>query len=389
MYEDMILYKLANKINIFKIITASIFLFITPLQASSSSDLNKIRTSYDEQSKKLRIVFDSNKKINYLVKDSSSNYIKIVFTNIKISKSFQNPKINNRYIDTLEISRHKSNLHFSLKSKRNFKYKYFSLNPNGKYGYRYVLDITMNKISSNNSIDNTPKKIKKTKFVIAIDAGHGGKDPGAVGRGGTLEKDIVLSISRKLYKLLKKEKNIKPVLIRNKDHYISLRQRIKKARINKADLFISIHADAAKNRKARGSSVYVLSQHGASSEAAKWLANKENSADLVGGVSIDDKENTLAQVILDLSQSATIETSIKASSILLSKLGKISKLHLKNIGQAGFVVLKSPDIPSILVETAFLSNSKEEKKLRTKKFQNNIARALRDGIIEIIKKGII
>ena len=389
MYEDMILYKLANKINIFKIITASIFLFITPLQASSSSDLNKIRTSYDEQSKKLRIVFDSNKKINYLVKDSSSNYIKIVFTNIKISKSFQNPKINNRYIDTLKVSRHKSNLHFSLKSKRNFKYKYFSLNPNGKYGYRYVLDITMSKISSNNSIDNTPKKIKKTKFVIAIDAGHGGKDPGAVGRGGTLEKDIVLSISRKLYKLLKKEKNIKPVLIRNKDHYISLRQRIKKARSNKADLFISIHADAAKNRKARGSSVYVLSQHGASSEAAKWLANKENSADLVGGVSIDDKENTLAQVILDLSQSATIETSIKASSILLSKLGKISKLHLKNIGQAGFVVLKSPDIPSILVETAFLSNSKEEKKLRTKKFQNNIARALRDGIIEIIKKGII
>ena len=188
---------------------------------------------------------------------------------------------------------------------------------------------------------------------------------------------------------MKKEKNIKPVLIRNKDHYISLRQRIKIARIHKADLFISIHADAAKNRKARGSSVYVLSQHGASSEAAKWLANKENSADLVGGVSIDDKENTLAQVILDLSQSATIETSIKASSILLSKLGKISKLHLKNIGQAGFVVLKSPDIPSILVETAFLSNSKEEKKLRTKKFQNNIARALRDGIIEIIKKGII
>ena len=385
----MILYKLTTKINIFKIIIASLFLLIAPLQASSSSDLNKIRTSYDEQSKKLRIVFDSNKKINYLVKDSSSNYIKIIFTNIKISNTFQNPKINNRYIDTLKVSRHKNDLHFLLKSKRNFKYKYFSLNPNGKYGYRYVLDITIDKVRSNNIIDNTPKKIKKTKFVIAIDAGHGGKDPGAVGRGGTLEKDIVLSISRKLYKLLKKEKNIKPVLIRNKDHYISLRQRIKIARIHKADLFISIHADAAKNRKARGSSVYVLSQHGASSEAAKWLANKENSADLVGGVSIDDKENTLAQVILDLSQSATIETSIKASSILLSKLGKISKLHLKNIGQAGFVVLKSPDIPSILVETAFLSNSKEEKKLRTKKFQNNIARALRDGIIEIIKKGII
>ena len=198
-----------------------------------------------------------------------------------------------------------------------------------------------------------------------------------------------MSISKKLYNLLKKEKNIKPVLIRNKDYYIPLRQRIKKARRYKADLFISIHADAAHNRKAQGSSVYVLSQHGATSEAAKWLANKENSSDLVGGVSIDDKENDLAQVILDLSQSATIETSIKASSILLSKLGKISKLHSKNIEQAGFVVLKSPDIPSILVETAFLSNRKEEKKLRTKKFQNNVDKALRDGIIEIIKKGII
>ena len=247
----------------------------------------------------------------------------------------------------------------------------------------------MGKLVNNNKIDNTPKKIKKTKFVIAIDAGHGGKDPGAVGRGGTLEKDIVLSISKKLYKLLNKEENIKPVLIRTKDYYIPLRQRIKKARKYKADLFISIHADAARNRKARGSSVYVLSQHGATSEAAKWLANKENSADLIGGVSIEDKDNVLAQVILDLSQSATIETSIKAASVLLSKIGKVSKLHLKNIEQAGFVVLKSPDIPSILVETAFLSNSKEEKKLRTKKFQNNIAKALRDGIIEIIKRGII
>ena len=234
------------------------------------------------------------------------------------------------------------------------------------------------------------EKIKlKKKYTIVIDPGHGGKDPGAVGRGGTLEKDIVLSISKKLYKLLNKEENIKPVLIRTKDYYIPLRQRIKKARKYKADLFISIHADAARNRKARGSSVYVLSQHGATSEAAKWLANKENSADLIGGVSIEDKDNVLAQVILDLSQSATIETSIKAASVLLSKIGKVSKLHLKNIEQAGFVVLKSPDIPSILVETAFLSNSKEEKKLRTKKFQNNIAKALRDGIIEIIKRGII
>ena len=385
----MIYYKLINNKNFFKAIITSFFLVIFSIDTSFASSLNKIRLSYDEQASKLRIVFDANKKINYVINKSPDNLIKISFKDIRISDNFQKPQIENPDIQTFKLAKNKNNLEFTFKSKKSFKYKYFSLGPDGNYGHRYVLDVVMGKLVNNNKIDNTPKKIKKTKFVIAIDAGHGGKDPGAVGRGGTLEKDIVLSISKKLYKLLKKEKNIKPVLIRTKDYYIPLRQRIKKARKYKADLFISIHADAARNRKARGSSVYVLSQHGATSEAAKWLANKENSADLIGGVSIEDKDNVLAQVILDLSQSATIETSIKAASVLLSKIGKVSKLHLKNIEQAGFVVLKSPDIPSILVETAFLSNSKEEKKLRTKKFQNNIAKALRDGIIEIIKRGII
>ena len=385
----MIYYKLINNKNFFKAIITSFFLVIFSIDTSFASSLNKIRLSYDEQASKLRIVFDANKKINYVINKSPDNLIKISFKDIRISDNFQKPQIENPDIQTFKLVKNKNNLEFTFKSKKSFKYKYFSLGPDGNYGHRYVLDVVMGKLVNNNKIDNTPKKIKKTKFVIAIDAGHGGKDPGAVGRGGTLEKDIVLSISKKLYKLLNKEKNIKPVLIRTKDYYIPLRQRIKKARKYKADLFISIHADAARNRKARGSSVYVLSQHGATSEAAKWLANKENSADLIGGVSIEDKDNVLAQVILDLSQSATIETSIKAASVLLSKIGKVSKLHLKNIEQAGFVVLKSPDIPSILVETAFLSNSKEEKKLRTKKFQNNIAKALRDGIIEIIKRGII
>ena len=385
----MIYYKLINKKNFFKAIITSFFLVIFSIDTSFASSLNKIRLSYDEQASKLRIVFDANKKINYVINKSPDNLIKISFKDIRISDNFQKPQIENPDIQTFKLVKNKNNLEFTFKSKKSFKYKYFSLGPDGNYGHRYVLDVVMGKLVNNNKIDNTPKKIKKTKFVIAIDAGHGGKDPGAVGRGGTLEKDIVLSISKKLYKLLNKEENIKPVLIRTKDYYIPLRQRIKKARKYKADLFISIHADAARNRKARGSSVYVLSQHGATSEAAKWLANKENSADLIGGVSIEDKDNVLAQVILDLSQSATIETSIKAASVLLSKIGKVSKLHLKNIEQAGFVVLKSPDIPSILVETAFLSNSKEEKKLKTKKFQDNIAKALRDGIIEIIKRGII
>ena len=203
------------------------------------------------------------------------------------------------------------------------------------------------------------------------------------------EKDIVLSISKKLYSLLKKQKNIKPLLIRSKDNFITLRQRISKARVYKSDLFISIHADAARNKKAKGCSAYVLSQRGASTEAAKWLANKENSADLIGGVRINNKDNTLAEVILDMSQSAAIEISIKAANEILLSLKKVSVLHSKNIEQAGFVVLKSPDIPSILVETGFLSNYKEEKKLRSKKFQHEIANAIKKGILSTIKKGII
>ena len=336
--------------NLLKIILTSLFFIFLSQEAISSNSLNNLRVSHNVEDSKIRIVFDADKKINYKFKSLlGKKSLKINLRDINIKKSFQIPKFNN------------------------------------KYGHRLVLDIYLIKKKS----PTFSKKIKKNIIIVAIDPGHGGKDPGAVGKRGTKEKDIVLSISKKLYNLLRKEKKIKPVLIRNEDRYIPLRQRIEKARKYKADLFISIHADAAKNRKAKGSSVYVLSQHGASSEAAKWLANKENSADLVGGISIDDKDNTLAQVILDMSQSATIEISLKASRIMLKKLNKINTLHSSRTEQAGFVVLKSPDIPSMLIETAYLSNPKEEKKLKTNKFQNSIAKAIRDGILEIIKKGII
>lgn len=363
-------------------------LLLLSTEAISKNKLNEMRIGFNSQEVKIRIVFDADKKIDYKFnKVLKKNIIKVSLINIDTVKNFKSPNYSRKYIKKLKLSRDKENLNFYLKTNNPIKYKYFSLKPNGRYGHRFVIDIYLNKKVRTTLIE--PKIFKSNKVVIAIDAGHGGKDPGAVGKNGTLEKDIVLSISKKLYNLLRKERNIKPILIRNKDSYMSLRQRINKARRNKADLFISIHADAAKNRKAKGSSVYVLSQHGASSEAAKWLADKENSSDLLGGASIDDKDNELAQVILDMSQSVTIETSLKASRIMLKNLKKVSKLHLKNIGQAGFVVLKSPDIPSMLIETAFLSNAKEEKKLRTKKFQKNIARAIRDGILEIIKKGII
>jgi len=222
--------------------------------------------------------------------------------------------------------------------------------------------------------------LQKRDLIIAIDPGHGGKDPGAIGKRGTKEKDIVLKIARELEALIKREPGLKPVMIRDGDNFIPLRDRIRKARKHKADLFISVHADAARNRKARGSSVFVLSQNGASSEAARWLAKKENDADLVGGVSLDDKDITLASVLLDLSQRHTNESSSTVAGSLLQELKKVGKVHSHKVEKAGFVVLKAPDIPSVLVESAFLSNLKEEKKLRTKEYQQRVAKAVLKGV---------
>lgn len=216
--------------------------------------------------------------------------------------------------------------------------------------------------------------------VVAIDAGHGGDDPGAHGQLGTDEKDVTLAIARKLESLIRAEPGMKAVMIRNGDHYIGLRERIQKARKQKADLFLSIHADAFINDSAHGSSVFTLSEHGASNEAARWLAEKENAADLVGGVSLDDKDEVLASVLLDLSQTATQEASHEMAAKVLGELGRHGVLHHRDVQRAGFVVLKSPDIPSILVETAFISNPDEERKLRDPVHQENVARALFRGI---------
>ncbi len=217
-------------------------------------------------------------------------------------------------------------------------------------------------------------------LVIAIDAGHGGKDPGAIGRAGTREKDVTLSIARKLESLLRAERGFKPVLTRNKDVFIPLRERTNIARKHKADMFISLHADAFRDPDARGASVYCLSLNGASSEAARWLADKENAADLAGGVSISDRDDTLASVLLDLSQTASMQASLDAGQRVLTELGEIGAVHKRDVQQAGFVVLKSPDIPSILVESAFLSNPQEERKLRTASHQEKVARSVFRGL---------
>ncbi|MBI5461256.1 MAG: N-acetylmuramoyl-L-alanine amidase [Gammaproteobacteria bacterium] len=218
------------------------------------------------------------------------------------------------------------------------------------------------------------------ELIVAIDAGHGGKDVGARGPSGTHEKDVVLAIARKLAALVGKEPGMRPVLVRDGDYFIHLRDRMKKARTQRADLFVSIHADAFSDHRARGSSVFVVSERGATSEMARILADQENAADLVGGVSLSDKDELLKSVLLDLSKSASIEASMSVADNVLGELKQIGNVHKSRVQQAGFMVLKSPDVPSILVETAFISNPAEERQLRDARHQQRLAQAILKGI---------
>jgi N-acetylmuramoyl-L-alanine amidase len=216
--------------------------------------------------------------------------------------------------------------------------------------------------------------------IVAVDAGHGGEDPGAIGHGGTREKDVTLAIARRLAERINGEPGMRAILTRDRDEFLVLRDRIGRARIAKADMFISIHADSIANRDVSGASVYVLSEHGATSEAARWLADRENAADLMGGVKLDDKDKQLASVLLDLSQSANISASMTAAQRVLGSLDAVGQVRKSQVQQAGFVVLKSPDIPSMLVETAYISNPQEELNLRNTRRQAALAEAIFDGL---------
>ena len=227
---------------------------------------------------------------------------------------------------------------------------------------------------------------RSRRLVVAIDPGHGGKDPGAVGKGRTREKDVVLSISKKLYKLLKADPRITPYLTRDRDIFLRLHRRTRIARGKKADLFVSVHADAARRRSARGASVYAVSTKGSSSSHARWLADRENAADLKGGIEISGRDPDVQDVLLSMSRNAVQEYSLHAGESMVSSLKRIGKMHSQRVERAGFAVLKSPDIPSILVETGFISNVHEEKLLRTKKHQRQIALALRSGIRNYFNK---
>jgi N-acetylmuramoyl-L-alanine amidase len=260
--------------------------------------------------------------------------------------------------------------------------KVFSLAPVAPYGHRLVFDLHSE--SKNKEREPIPTQpAGERDVVIAIDAGHGGEDPGAIGVGNLYEKEIVLSIAKNIADRLNETDGYRVKLVRTGDYYISLRGRIGIARKARADLFVSIHADAFRIPTVMGASVYTLSERGASSEAARWLAESENRSDLIGGVgdvSLDDKDNMLAHVLLDLSMDASRSSSITAGESILYRMGKVVKLRKRNVEQAGFVVLKSPDVPSVLVETGYLSNPLEAQRLGTDAYQDKVARSIYRGI---------
>lgn len=284
----------------------------------------------------------------------------------------------------------------------------FVLQPVGEYGHRLVLDVypaspvdplmalldkrelqelPLNDKPSPGSDDRetatrrqADKPVVDRMVTITLDPGHGGEDPGAIGRRGTHEKAVTLAVARRLKAKIDAQPNMRAVLTRDSDFFVPLQMRVQKARRVQSDLFVSIHADAFIKPDARGASVFVLSENGATSSAARWLANKENAADLIGGVNIGVKDPILARTLLDLSQTATINDSLKLGKAVLGELGSVGNLHKPHVEQAGFAVLKAPDIPSILVETAFISNPDEERRLNDEAYQDRLAEAVLAGI---------
>lgn len=255
----------------------------------------------------------------------------------------------------------------------------FTAGPNTEHGDRLVIDL--HRQGKLETVRRASERYDQGRdIVVAIDPGHGGRDPGAIGHARTFEKDIALAIGRNLAERIDQEPGMQAVLVRDGDYYVDHRDRMAIARRNNADLFVSIHADAVNDRRANGASVYVLSLDGATDEAARLLAKRENASGLIGGVSLADKDDLLASVLLDLSQNAALSASLMIGERVLDELDKIGDMHRRNVQQAGFLVLKSPDVPSILVETAFISNPAEEKKLKSPAHRRKVANAILAGI---------
>ncbi len=300
--------------------------------------------------------------------------------NSRLSKSLQGPPAASGAVRSIRSAvRANGQLRVVLDLNEAVRSRSFTAGPNGKYGDRLVIDLQgrgpLQAVKSASDVYQNGRDI-----VITIDPGHGGHDPGAIGRGRTREKNVALSVSKRLADRINAQPGMRAILTRNTDVYIDHRERMEIARRNKADLFVSVHADAVDDPRPQGSSVYVLSLKGASDEAAKRLAERENASALVGGVSLAGKDQVLASVLLDLSQNAALGASLDIGDKVIGELARMGPVHRRKVQQAGLLVLKSPDVPSILVETAFISNPGEEKKLRSESHQRRLADAILTGI---------
>jgi N-acetylmuramoyl-L-alanine amidase len=285
----------------------------------------------------------------------------------------------------VRVTSHPGQLRVVLDLTRPSQAKSFLAKPNHRYGYRLVVDLGPSAAPVAIAAADKPIRVvhaphESRDLVIAIDAGHGGEDPGAIGKNGLREKDVVLAIAKELWARVNAEPGMRAVLTRNGDYFLPLRERMRRARAQSADLFVSIHADSIRDPSIDGSSVYILSQRGASDEASRWLAERENASDLIGGVSLEDKSDVLASVLLDVSQSVSLSASQAAAERVLRQLSQAGEVRKPQVQEARFMVLKSPDIPSMLVETAYISNPQEEMRLRTPAQRAKLAAAIHRGL---------
>lgn len=355
-----------------------IFFCILSTIISAQTNLKSARLSTSEG--QTRLVWDASEAPSYQVSVlKNPDRVVIDFKNSVLQKKFQKPSLAQTNIRKWTTESKEKRVRIIMELEKELVMGHFRLPPNKKRGHRVVIDLKTPK----NTLpipQKSNRPIRKKPFVVILDPGHGGHDSGAIGKKGTYEKTVVLSIAKKLESLIQQDHNMKAVMVRKGDYYVGLRQRQLLARQHHADLFISIHADSHPHSDAYGASVYILSQKGASSEAAKFLADRENRADLIGGLRLHDKDEVLASVLLDLSQSANTQASFHFAQNLLKKLHQVVPLHKKQVERAGFMVLKSIDIPSVLVETGFISHPQGEAQLKSQSYQWDIARALMKGI---------
>ncbi len=380
---------LKSRRNFLKYSLSSIFLFNTNYVFAKN---NLVGSRFWPSESYTRITIESLEKLGFKYFFLTNPYRLVVdIEGVEVTNELSNLSElvgKDKYVSSIRVAINRPNvsrLVFELKEK--IEPNIFTLSPIQNYANRLVIDLKGEKVNELKVVGEDKKQNKKKKyFIVALDAGHGGEDPGAIGENKTYEKNITLAVAKKLKRKIDEIPGFKAVLTRDGDYFIPLYERIQIAKNKEADIFISIHADAVQNRDAKGSSVYMLSEKGASSASTKWLEEKENLSDIIGGINFNKHEDELKKTLLDLSLTANMSESKKLASSILDFLKKVGNVHKEDVESAGFAVLKSPTMPSVLIETAFISNPSEERKLKSNDFQEILAEAICEGVQKFKEK---